>query len=395
VLARTDARSLESIRARPLKVAFVIGTRPEAIKLFPVIHALAREPDFAPLVVLTAQHRDMLDQVMAIAGIEADADLDIMQPGQTLTGVTIAALGALTPLIEREKPDLVVVQGDTTTAFAGALAAFYAKTPVVHIEAGLRSGRKYSPFPEEINRCLVDAMTDIFLPPTERAKANLLKEGYPAEAIHVTGNTVVDALVWIRDRLESDPDLRASIEAGLPPPIAGRRLVLVTSHRRENFDGGIASICSGLKRLAARGDVEIVFPVHPNPNVRGPVYETLDGVDGIQLVPPLNYLQFVRLMMRAALIVTDSGGVQEEAPALGVPVLVMRDTTERPEGVEAGTARLIGADGDRIVAEANALLDDPAAYRRMAQAHNPFGDGKASERITRILQAYLAERLAV
>jgi UDP-N-acetylglucosamine 2-epimerase (non-hydrolysing) len=378
-----------------LKVAFVIGTRPEAIKLFPVIHALAREPDFAPLVILTAQHRDMLDQVMAIAGIKADADLDIMRPGQSLTGVTISALGALTPLIEREKPDLVVVQGDTTTAFAGALAAFYAKTPIVHIEAGLRSGKKYSPFPEEINRCLVDTMTDVFLPPTERARQNLLKEGYPASAIHVTGNTVVDALVWIRARLESDAALRATIEAELPPPVAGRRLVLVTSHRRENFDGGIASICGGLKRLAERGDVEIVFPVHPNPNVRGPVYEILGGVDGIALVPPLNYLQFVALMMRAHLIVTDSGGVQEEAPALGVPVLVMRDTTERPEGIEAGTARLIGADGDRIVAEANALLDDPAAYRRMAQAHNPFGDGKASERIIHILRAYLAQRVAV
>ncbi len=394
MLARTAARSSESICVRPMKVAFVIGTRPEAIKMFPVIHALEREPDFAPLVILTAQHRDMLDQVMDIAGLKADFDLDIMQPGQSLTGVTTAALGALTPLIEREKPDLVVVQGDTTTAFAGALAAFYAKTPIAHIEAGLRSGKKYSPFPEEINRCLVDAMTDVFLPPTEKAKANLLKHGYPADSIHVTGNTVVDALIWIRDRLEADRALRANIEAGLPQLIGGRRLVLVTSHRRENFDGGIASICSGLRRLAARGDVEIVFPVHPNPNVRGPVYETLDGVDGIALVPPLNYLQFVALMMRANLIVTDSGGVQEEAPALGVPVLVMRDTTERPEGVEAGTARLIGADGDRIVAEASALLDDSSAYRRMAQAHNPFGDGKASERITHILRAYLKERIA-
>lgn len=394
MLARTDARSLETSRVRPLKVAFVIGTRPEAIKLFPVIHALQREPDFAPQVILTAQHRDMLDQVMTIAGIKADFDLDIMQPGQSLSGVTTAALGALTPLIEREKPDLVVVQGDTTTAFVGALAAFYAKTPIAHIEAGLRSGKKYSPFPEEINRCLVDAMTDIFLPPTERAKANLLGAGYPVADIHVTGNTVVDALIWIRDRLESDRALRTAIEAGLPTPIAGRRLVLVTSHRRENFDGGIASICGGLRRLAARGDVEIVFPVHPNPNVRGPVYETLDGVDGIALVPPLNYLQFVALMMRANLIVTDSGGVQEEAPALGVPVLVMRDTTERPEGVEAGTARLIGADGDRIVAEAGALLDDRAAYQKMALAHNPFGDGNASERITHIFRAYLMGRVA-
>jgi UDP-N-acetylglucosamine 2-epimerase (non-hydrolysing) len=382
------------MRASPFEVAFVIGTRPEAIKLFPVIHALAREADFIPRVILTAQHREMLDQVMEIAGIQADNDLDIMRPGQTLTGVTAAALVALTPVLERINPDAVVVQGDTTTAFAGALAAFYAKIPVIHIEAGLRSGRKYSPFPEEVNRCLVDTMTDIFLPPTERAKANLLNEGYPADAIHVTGNTVVDALLWMRARLEADAPLRAGIEAGLPRPMAGRRTILVTSHRRENFDGGIASICDGLQRLAARGDVQIVFPVHPNPNVREPVTKALGNVPGIELVPPLSYLQFVCLMMRSALIATDSGGVQEEAPALGVPVLVMRDTTERPEGIEAGTARLIGANGDRLVAEANALLDDPAAYAKMAKAHNPFGDGHAAERIVHILRAYLGERLA-
>jgi UDP-N-acetylglucosamine 2-epimerase (non-hydrolysing) len=395
VLTRTDARSSGVVRARPFKVAFVIGTRPEAIKLFPVIHPLARDPDFEPVVILTAQHRDMLDQVMAIADIRADIDLDIMRPGQSLTDVTLAALAALTPAYARLKPDIVVVQGDTTTAFVGALAAFYARIPIVHVEAGLRSGKKYSPFPEEINRCLVDAMTDVFLPPTERARANLLKEGYRDEVIHVTGNTVVDALLWIRARLAADPRLRAQIDAGLPPPVAGRRLVLVTSHRRENFDGGIASICSGLERLAARGDVQIVFPVHPNPNVRDPVHRLLGGVDGIDLVAPLNYLEFVSLMTRAVLIVTDSGGVQEEAPALGIPVLVMRDTTERPEGIEAGTARLVGADGDRVVAEASRLLDDAAAYQCMAKAHNPFGDGRAAERITAILRAYRAERLAV
>jgi UDP-N-acetylglucosamine 2-epimerase (non-hydrolysing) len=393
LLARPDVLSSSfAMCARSFQVAFVIGTRPEAIKLFPLVHALAREADFRPLVILTAQHRDMLDQVMDIAGIAADVDLDLMRPGQSLTDVTVAALAALTPVFERLRPDAVVVQGDTTTAFVGALAAFYAKLPVVHVEAGLRSGRKYSPFPEEINRCLVDAMTDVFLPPTEGAKANLLKEGYAAEAIHVTGNTVVDALLWIRGRLECDAALRAAIDAGLPPPVAGRRLVLVTSHRRENFDAGIASICDGLKRLAARGDVQIVFPVHPNPNVRGPVHQALGAVDAIALVPPLNYLQFVSLMTRASLIITDSGGVQEEAPALGIPVLVMRDTTERPEGVAAGTAKLVGADGDRIVAAANALLDDAAAYRAMAQAHNPFGDGQAARRITTILRDFLAAR---
>lgn len=391
MLVRTDANALKSMRVRPYKVAVVIGTRPEAIKLFPVIHALAREPDFKPLVILTAQHRDMLDQVMEIAAIKADLDLDIMRPGQTLTSVTISALGALTPALTELRPDIVVVQGDTTTAFVGALAAFYARTPVVHVEAGLRSGQKYAPFPEEINRCLVDVLADVLLPPTERARANLLKDGYPADRIHVTGNTVVDALLWIRARLEGDPDLRSSIEAGLPRRSERKRLVLVTSHRRENFDAGIISICDGLRRLAARGDVQIVFPVHPNPNVREPVHNALGGVPGIELVQPLNYLQFVSLMMGAALIITDSGGVQEEAPALGIPVLVMRDTTERPEGIEAGTARLVGPNGDRILAEANALLDDADAYRAMAQAHNPFGDGKSAGRIATILRAYLSE----
>ena len=390
MLARSDAVLFDSGNARPFVVAVVIGTRPEAIKLFPVIHALSRQRDFAVRVVVTAQHREMLDQVMAIAGITADYDLDIMRPGQTLTGVTAAALVALTPVIEEMRPDAVIVQGDTTTAFAGALAAFYAKVPVVHIEAGLRSGKKYSPFPEEINRCLVDAMTDVFLPPTSRARDNLLKEGFSPEAIHVTGNTVVDALLWMQARLEDDQALRQEIEADLPPPQVGRRTVLVTSHRRENFDGGIASICDGLRCLAARGDVQIVFPVHPNPNVREPVFRLLGDVPGIELVQPLNYLQFVCLMMRSALIITDSGGVQEEAPALGVPVLVMRDTTERPEGIEAGTARLVGANGDRIFGAASELLDDAVAYGAMAKAHNPFGDGKASERITDILRSYLS-----
>lgn len=393
MLSRTDAMSSRAMRTRPFKVVFVIGTRPEAIKLFPVVHALERSPDFDPVVILTAQHREMLDAVIDIAALTADLDLDIMRPGQSLSDVTVAALAALSPALAGFAPDLVVVQGDTTTAFVGALAAFYARIPIAHVEAGLRSGKKYSPFPEEINRCLVDVMTDVFLPPTEGARANLLKEGYPDGRIHVTGNTVVDALLSIRGRLEAEADLRRAIDAGLPHPQPGRRLVLVTSHRRENFDGGIASICNGLARLAARGDVQIVFPVHPNPNVRDPVHRLLGGIDGIELIAPLNYLQFVNLMMRASVIVTDSGGVQEEAPALGVPVLVMRDTTERPEGIAAGTARLVGADGDRIAAEAAHLLDDPAAYAAMAKAHNPFGDGKAAARITAILHAYLSERI--
>ena len=391
---RNDADSSESLRPHRFRVACIIGTRPEAIKLFPVIHALKGAADIEPLVVLTAQHRDMLDQVMAIAQIRADVDLNIMRPGQTLTDVTLGVLGALTPELAKLAPDAVVVQGDTTTAFVGALAAFYARIPVAHVEAGLRSGNKFAPFPEEVNRCLVDVMTDVFLPPTERAKANLVREGYDDDKLHVTGNTVVDALLWIRARLEAEPTLRTEIEAELPRLQDGRRLILVTSHRRENFDGGIASICEGLRRLAGRGDVQIVFPVHPNPNIREPVFKILGEVSGIDLVPPLNYLQFISLMMRAHLIITDSGGVQEEAPALGVPVLVMRDTTERPEGIEAGTARLVGADGGRIVREANTLLNDAIAYRAMAQAHNPFGDGHSSARIVRVLRDFLTTRSA-
>jgi UDP-N-acetylglucosamine 2-epimerase (non-hydrolysing) len=368
------------------RIVFVFGTRPEAIKVFPVVHMLARASDFEPRIIVTAQHREMLDQVMTLADLKPDVDLDIMRPGQTLTSLTAAALTGLTPALESLQPDLVVVQGDTTTAFAGALSAFYLKVPVAHIEAGLRSGKKYSPYPEEINRRMVAQVTDIHLAPTERARRSLLAEGFAPETIHVTGNTIVDALQWIRARLEAEPALRAVVEKGLPRFDPSKRLVLVTNHRRENFDGGIDRVCKALARLADRGDVEIAFPVHLNPNVREPVNRILAHRESIRLLEPLDYLQFAALMMRANLVITDSGGVQEEAPALGLPVLVTRDTTERPEGVDAGTALLVGPNDQRIVAEATRLLDDKEAYLRMARAHNPFGDGQASHRIEAIFR---------
>lgn len=372
------------------RVVFVFGTRPEAIKLFPVVHTLARAAGFEPRIVITAQHREMLDQVMELAELKADIDLAIMRPRQTLTGLTAAALSALTPALESLEPDLVVVQGDTTTAFAGALAAFYLKVPVAHVEAGLRSGKKYSPYPEEINRRMVAQVTDIHLAPTERARSSLLAEGFSPSSIHVTGNTIVDALQWMRAQMASYPKLRTRVEVGLPRFDDSKRLILVTNHRRENFDGGIERVCRALARLGERSDVEIIFPVHLNPNVRGPVNRVLSGRGSVHLMQPLDYLQFVALMSRANLIITDSGGVQEEAPALGIPVLVTRDTTERLEGVEAGTALLVGPDDERIVHEASRLLDDAEAYRRMAKAHNPFGDGQASGRIEAIFRAWMA-----
>ncbi len=374
------------------RVAFVFGTRPEALKLFTVIHELRRVQGITTLIVLTAQHRKILDQVMDTAGLKADLDLNIMQIGQTLTDVTVGALAGLSPALSDLRPDLVVVQGDTTTAFVGALAAFYLKIPIAHIEAGLRSGRKYSPYPEEINRRLVGQMTDLHFAPTEGARANLLAEGFPSESIHVTGNTIVDALQWMRTKLESDHEMKARIERELPRVEAGHRLILVTNHRRENFDGGISSVCEGLRRLADRGDVDIVFPVHPNPNVREPVYRTLGQRKNVHLIDPLDYLSFVALMSRAYLIITDSGGVQEEAPALGIPVLVTRDTTERPEGVDAGTAKLLGPDGERIYHEAMQLLDNSDAYLAMSRAHNPFGDGNASARICAVIKASLSKQ---
>ncbi len=349
----------------------MIGTRPEAVKLAPVVHAL-RGTHWADVSVLaTAQHRELLDDVLEFFGIAPDADLDSMQPDQRLAQLTARLLDRLDPAIAGFDPDYVLAQGDTTTVFAAALASFYLRIPFGHVEAGLRTGDKAQPFPEEANRELASRLTDLHFAPTEVARDNLLREGIGAESIHVVGNTVVDALLHATRRVDESPYL----------PTDGRRLLLVTAHRREHFGDRFESMCRGLLRLADRGDVQLLYPVHPNPHVREVVYRMLESHAAIQLVEPLSYPQMVAAMKASALMLTDSGGVQEEAPTMGKPVLVLRDRTERPEGVAAGAARLVGTDPDRIVAEASRLLDDPAAYAEMAAVRNPYGDGASSARI--------------
>lgn len=364
------------------RVMVVFGTRPEAIKMAPVVKELQEHPgELEVHVCVTAQHREMLDQVLDIFDIVPDNDLNVMRHRQDLYDVTASVLQGMRDVLQEVKPDLVLVHGDTTTTFATTLAAFYARIPVGHVEAGLRTGNLYSPWPEEANRKLTGALADIHFAPTEQARDNLLAEGVDANRIVVTGNTVVDALLSVAARLENDKALLQEAAADLPELDQGKRMILVTGHRRESFGKGFEEICTALARLADRGDVEIVYPVHLNPNVREPVNRILSDRGSVHLIEPVAYISFVELMKRAALIITDSGGIQEEAPGLGKPVLVMRDTTERPEAVDAGTARLVGADADRIVEEAARLLDDPDAYREMSQAHNPFGDGTASRKI--------------
>ena len=325
---------------------------------------------------VTAQHRQMLDQVLALFDLVPDDDLDIMRPNQSLTDVTAAVLAGVGTVIDQWKPDWVVVQGDTTTAFSAALAAFYRQTRVAHVEAGLRTGNMLSPWPEEGNRRLIGQVATVHFPPTEWAANNLRRESFREDMIHITGNTVIDALHWVSSQIAESPD--DGEFAFLDP---ARRLVLVTGHRRENFDGGLERVCRALAQIAARGDVDILYPVHLNPNVQQTARAVLGEAPNVHLIGPQDYLPFVRLMQRAYLIVTDSGGIQEEAPALGKPVLVTRDTTERPEAIEAGTARLIGTSAEALVASVNELLDDPQAYAAMAQAKNPFGDGFAARRI--------------
>jgi UDP-N-acetylglucosamine 2-epimerase (non-hydrolysing) len=370
--------------AAPAIILVVFGTRPEAIKLFPVIAALKAYPRFRPVVCVSAQHREMLDQVLEIAGIVPDHDLNVMQPGQTLDALTAALLTGLGRVMDDVQPDRVIVQGDTATAMAGALAAYYRKVPVDHVEAGLRSGNIYHPWPEEINRKIIGTMASLHFAPTETAAAALRAEAVDAANIHVTGNTVIDALHWVTARIAAEPALAAGL-APLEARFAQRRIIGVTSHRRENFGGGLEAIADAVRRIAARSDVALVFPVHPNPNVRAVMHGALAGLDNVALIEPLDYPHFAHLLNLAEIMLTDSGGVQEEAPALGKPVLVMRDTTERPEGVAAGTARLVGTDADRIVSEISTLLDDKAAYEAMARAHNPFGDGHAARRIVEII----------
>lgn len=372
------------------RVLVVFGTRPEAIKMAPVVFALRERTGFEVGVCVTAQHRQMLDQVLELFAIEPDFDLNLMRAGQSLTAITSGILEGLGTVYDEYQPDIVLVHGDTTTTLGATLAAFYRRIPVGHVEAGLRTGDLLSPWPEEMNRRVTDAVASWFFAPTEESRANLLREGIEPERIVLTGNTVIDALMQVARRLEDDPVLRCSVTARFPFLDPSRRLILVTGHRRESFGERFESFCHALRIVAeSRPDVQIVYPVHLNPQVQAPVRAILNRVAGVHLIEPQDYLPFVLLMMRSHLIVTDSGGIQEEAPALGKPVLVTRDTTERPEAVAAGTARLVGTDTDRVVGTVLQLLDDAAEYRRMAHAHNPYGDGHASERIADTLAALL------
>ena len=364
-----------------MRVLSVIGTRPEAIKMAMVARALSSADGVEHFLCVTAQHRQLLDSSLKIFGLKSDFDLDVMKSGQDLTYITNAVLTGMAGVLSELRPDRVLVQGDTTTAFAAALAAFYFKIPVGHVEAGLRSGSTLMPWPEEMNRLLADLLSDRHYAPTEQARANLLAEGVSEERIAVTGNTVIDALLYVVDKIESDVGLLREAFSAFPKPFASDRLILVTGHRRENFGPGIVQVCEALIRIASRDDVDIVYPVHPNPNVTNPVHEVLGSHPRIHLIPPLDYVAFVHLMTQAHIIITDSGGIQEEAPSLGKPVLVTREVTERPEAVQTGTVKLVGTDCDRIVLEVATLLDDPAAYAAMARVHNPYGDGHASERI--------------
>lgn len=368
------------------KLLFIFGTRPEAIKLAPVIHEAKKYPDkFTVRITTTAQHRQMLDDVLNIFEIVPHYDLDIMTPDQSLFYITHRIFKEMEKIILDEDPDIVVVQGDTTTTFAGALSGYYAQKKVAHVEAGLRTGNKYSPFPEELYRKMTSALADFHFAPTEWTKNNLLKEGYPEKNIYVTGNTVVDALFFALDKIdrEASPvsELREKIDRF-------KRMILITGHRRENFGERLHQICDAFRQLALKNtDVCFVYPVHLNPNVQTPVKEILSGIPNFFLIPPQPYLNFVWLMSRSYFIITDSGGIQEEAPSLGKPVLVTREHTERPEGIQAGVLKLVGTHKENIIREAQQLLDDPEAYHEMSNPVNPFGDGKASQRIISILES--------
>jgi UDP-N-acetylglucosamine 2-epimerase len=364
------------------KVLTVFGTRPEAIKMAPLVKALADEEGIDAKVCVTAQHRQMLDQVLELFDIVPDYDLDLMREGQTLGDLTSGILRSIGTVYDDCQPDAILVHGDTTTTLAASLAAFYRYIPVGHVEAGLRTGNVWSPWPEELNRRVTDAVSSWLFAPTEQSKHNLFSEGAPASQVILTGNTVIDALVQVKRKLDHDTALTDSIAARYPYLDASRRLILVTGHRRESFGDPFKHFCEALRQIARKyDDVQLVYPVHLNPNVRTPVGAVLRGQPNVHLIEPQDYLPFVYLMSKAYLIITDSGGIQEEAPALGKPVLVTRETTERPEAVRAGTARLVGTNTERIVSEVSRLLDDRAEYVAMAHANNPYGDGHASERI--------------
>jgi len=367
------------------KVMIVFGTRPEAIKMAPVVKACKARPELEVKVCVTAQHRQMLDQVMEIFGLSADFDLNVMAPNQTLGDVTCKVLKGMEGVFEQWRPDMILVQGDTTTVMAAALAAFYHKIAVGHVEAGLRTGNIYSPWPEEMNRMIAGCLATQHYAPTPRSRDNLLKENKNPDTVFVTGNTVIDALHDAVAIMDGDPALTSKLEAEFPFLDASKRLVLVTGHRRENFGEGFIHICNAIARVAKRPDVQVVYPMHMNPNVRKPVTDILGHLENVHLIEPLDYLSFLFMMRKSYLIMTDSGGVQEEAPSLGKPVIVMRDTTERPEAVEAGTVILAGTETETMASAAERLLDDAAFYDKMAHAVNPYGDGKASARIAEIV----------
>jgi UDP-N-acetylglucosamine 2-epimerase (non-hydrolysing) len=369
-----------------IKVMTIFGTRPEAVKMAPVIKALQNRPDEIDVkICVTAQHRELLDQVLEVFQIRPDYDLEIMKAGQSLSYLTANILTKLDPILQDEKPDWILVQGDTTTVMTAAIAGFYHRIRIGHIEAGLRTGDKFSPYPEEFNRRIADQISDLHFAPTEMTRDNLLREGFPDENIHVTGNTCIDALLGIVGR--EDPGVSEKWDRLLDP---NRRLIVVTAHRRENFGPPFDDICTALLELSEKyaSTIQIVYPVHPNPQVKARAYALLNEIDNIHLCDPIDYLPFVHLLNRADLILTDSGGIQEEAPSLGVPVLVLRESTERPEGIKAGTLKLVGTDPRRIVEETSVLLDDPIAYEKMAGTVNPYGDGQASERIVDLICKY-------
>lgn len=368
------------------KVLTVFGTRPEAIKMAPLVHKLAIESGIESRVCVTAQHREMLDQVLQLFNITADYDLNIMKQGQDLFDVTESILKGLKDVLDDFKPDIVLVHGDTTTTFSASLAAFYKQIDIGHVEAGLRTGNLYSPWPEEANRKLTSVLTRFHFAPTDLSKLNLLEEKVPQDRIFVTGNTVIDALLWVKQKLESDIELQTSLDKQFSFLDKNKKMILVTGHRRESFGDGFERICEALANIAKlQPDVQIVYPMHMNPNVREPVNRLLSDLDNVFLIEPQDYLPFVFLMNRCYLIITDSGGVQEEAPSLGKPVLVMRDTTERPEAIAAGTVKLVGTDVQRITSETISLLTEPDSYQTMAKAHNPYGDGLACSRIIKEL----------
>jgi len=370
------------------RILIIFGTRPEAIKMAPVVKAFQSDDRFEVKICVTAQHRGMLDQVLELFAIKPDYDLDIMKQNQGLTGITCSILMGLEPILQEFSPDRILVHGDTSTTFAASLAAYYQKIPVGHVEAGLRTHNIYSPWPEEANRKLTAVLTDLHFAPTSASRDNLLQENIAEKNIIVTGNTVIDALQHVQESIQNNTELSSQLASQFPFIDTTKKIVLVTGHRRESFGDGFENICQALRELALRGDIQVIYPVHLNPHVREPVNRLLKNIEHVHLIEPQDYLPFVYLMSIAHIILTDSGGVQEEAPSLGKPVLVMRDTTERPEAVVAGTVKLVGADKTKIIQNVSLLLDDQDEYLKTSFAHNPYGDGQASQRIIEGVAAY-------